>query len=269
MMKKLTCLLLAALLMLSAACAETEDVRKVLNPNEYSMIEVCDYWFDYDEHTVQGSFGDYVIETEELDGFDPEEICALTLAPDALIMLPNEAGEIVPATTDDLDAYVDAIRQTNEPISFYCEFEMNEEGVLTKLVYCVPGEYEVNDSILSPEYYNPNNYTLMRVEDAYQCDDEDYVVCASFGECDYSDESNPVWQGFDEEGMLISVAPDAEIEMSPNLDDEDNVPMSTVEFVELVSDKLDAYDGKYSFYCTFEMNEEGVLTKLVYDYMPY
>ena len=270
-MKKLICLLLAALLLFSAACAETKDMRLCLNPNEYTLIEVVDYWYDDDgnEHNVQGTFGDYIMELEAFEGFDPEDVYTLTLSPDAVIELPNADGEIVSATTADLDAFVDAMRSSDAPISFYCDFEMDENGVLTKLVYCIPDECTADETVITPEYYNPNHYTLMMVEDAYQCDDDDYVVCASFGDWDLSDDSNAQSVGFDQEGVLIVVAPDAVIEMSANLDDEDNIPMSIDEFMALVHETLDQHDQVYSFYCEFDMNDAGVLTRLTYVYLPY
>ena len=69
--------------------------------------------------------------------------------------------------------------------------------------------------------------------------------------------------------MLIVLAPDAVLEMAADLETADNVPMTVEQFMDLEKEVQAKYDGFCSFYCNFEMNEEGVLTKLVFTYLPY
>lgn len=270
-MKKLFCLMIAALALLTFACAEGTDAREILNPEGYSLIDVCDFWYEEgtDAPIVQGSFGDYIAETDVYEGFAMDDAYPLVVAADAVIALPDKDGNVVPATIEELDAFVAALRDANEPVSFFCSIELNEKGEVTKLIYCIPSEPTGEAPVLSPAFYNPNGYSLLRVDDAYQCDDEDYVVLGTFGEYDYSDELEPVSEGFEEPAMLIVLAPDAVLEMAADLETADNVPMTVEQFMDLEKEVQAKYDGFCSFYCNFEMNEEGVLTKLVFTYLPY
>ena len=148
-MKKVLSLLLAFALLctFTFACAEKEDMRAFYNPNGYTLLKVVDaYLDDADEYVVQGCFGDALpLEDGETEydsswiGFDDELVFALTLDKNAVIEMPASIHEIednVPGTIEDLIAFVQQLYDEQITVDFYCEFEMNEAGVLTKLVYC-------------------------------------------------------------------------------------------------------------------------------------
>lgn len=148
-MKKIFSLLLAVALLctFTFACAEKEDMRAFYNPNAYTLLKVVDAFVDDGgDYVVQGCFGDATpLEDGETEydggwvGFDDELVFALVLDKDAEIEMPASIYEIednVPATIDDLIAFVQQLHDEQITVNFYCEFEMNEDGVLTKLVYC-------------------------------------------------------------------------------------------------------------------------------------
>lgn len=148
-MKKGFSLLLAVALLctFTLACAETEDKRAFYNPNEYTLLQVFDaFQMEDDDYVVQACFGDAAMledwETEADGGwlgFDEELVFSLALAKDAVIEMPASLSTIeenVPATHEDLIAFVNQMREEQGYVEFYCEFEMNEEGLLTKLAYC-------------------------------------------------------------------------------------------------------------------------------------
>lgn len=148
-MKRIISLLLAFALLctFTFACAETEDKRTFYNPNEYTLLKVVDAFIDDGgDYVVQGCFGDAVpLEDGETEydgswvGFDDELVFALVLDKEAVIEMPASIYEIednVPATIDDLIAFVQQLYDEQITVDLKCEFEMNEDGVLTKLVYC-------------------------------------------------------------------------------------------------------------------------------------
>lgn len=148
-MKKFFSLLLAVALLctFTFACAETEDMRTFYNPNGYTLLKVVDaYLCDDGDYVVQGCFGDAApLEDWETEadgswvGFDDEAVFALVLSKDAVIEMPTSPSTIednVPATHEDLIAFVQQLYDEEGSADFYCEFEMGEDGVLTKLVYC-------------------------------------------------------------------------------------------------------------------------------------
>lgn len=146
-MKKFFSLLLAIMLLFAVACAETateaEDMRAFYNPENYTLLRVTDaFLMDDGAYVVQGRFGDIDL-TDDTNpvwlGFDKDFVCTLAIAPDAVIEMPESIYSIednVPATHDDVIAFVEAMREDTGNVDFYCEFEMNEDGVLTMLAYC-------------------------------------------------------------------------------------------------------------------------------------
>lgn len=148
-MKKFLSLLLAVALfcIFTFAHAESEDMRAFYNPNEYTLLKVVDaFHMDDGDYVVQGCFGDAAPLEDWQDesdgswvGFDNEQVFTLVLDKDAVIEIPASLDTIednVPATHEDLMAFVNQMREELNNVDFYCEFEMNEDGVLTKLVYC-------------------------------------------------------------------------------------------------------------------------------------
>lgn len=146
-MKKIFGLLLAVAMLFTCAYAENGDMRTFYNPNEYTLLKVVDAFLcDDGDYVVQGSFGDAAMledwETEADGGwvgFDNELVFSLVLDKDAVIEIPASPFTIednVPATQEDLTAFVQQLYEESDNVYFYCEFEMNEAGVLTKLVYC-------------------------------------------------------------------------------------------------------------------------------------
>lgn len=141
-MKKALGLLLALLLMLTAAYAETEDMREFYNPEHYSVLRVTDAWLmDDDDYVVQANFGeiDYTVEEEaKWIGFDEEKVFTLVLAKDAVIEMPESIYSVesnVPSSIEGLDALVCQMREELNNVELYCHYEMTAEGVLTKLIY--------------------------------------------------------------------------------------------------------------------------------------
>lgn len=143
-MKKFAALLLAVALLFTVACVHAEDMRAFYNPNNYPLLRVTDAFMAEDDSCclVQGTFGDIDTTVEwdaEWIGFDKENTFTLVLADDAVIEMPADIYSIednVPADCAAVIAFADANREEFNNVDFYCEFEMNEEGVLTKLVYC-------------------------------------------------------------------------------------------------------------------------------------
>ena len=142
-MKKIISLLLVATLLFAVACAESEDWRAFYNPNEYPLLKITDAFpADDGSYLVQGTFGD-IDTTEEWNakwiGFDTELVFTLKIAEDAEIEMPASIFTLVenlPATREDVVAFVEQLRAEGYTVDFYCHFEMNEEGLLTRLTYC-------------------------------------------------------------------------------------------------------------------------------------
>lgn len=119
------------------------------------------------------------------------------------------------------------------------------------------------------EFYNPENYPLLKVTDAFVTDDGQYVVQGSFGDIDYTEEWDAKWYGFDEEKVFtLVIADNAEIEMPTSIYDEDNVPATPADVV-AYCDEMRAEGYEVYFYSEFELDRDGKLTKLCYCYMPY
>ena len=270
-MKKLMILLLSVLLLFTAALADGQNAREILNPNGCELIKVIDSWIedDTDEFIVQGALGDHVVELG-LIGFADVDALPLTLDPGAVIELPDESGSNVPVTLDDLTAYVDALRESPDGIAFFCEFDMNEQGRLTRLSYYDLSDEDEEETGSGTQVWdpNPNGYSLLEVSDAWFIDEDgEYVVQGNLGEIDYSVEEDAKFFGFGEgDDCLLVILPDAVIELpDENLN---NVPATVDELIGYVQAQYDTV-GACSFYCTFELNETGALTRLVYCYMPY
>lgn len=142
-MKKLVSLFLIAAMLFTFACAETEDMRTFYNPNNYGLLMVTDAFIAEDgDYVVQGCFGEIDM-SDELDakwiGFDEESVFTLMIDENAVIEMPvsnYSIEENVPADRDAVIAFANEMREALNDVSFYCEFEMNEDGVLTKLIYC-------------------------------------------------------------------------------------------------------------------------------------
>lgn len=146
-MKKFFGLLLAVAMLFTFAFAEGMDMRALFNPNGYTLLKIVDVFLDdADDYVVQGCFGDALpLKEVEIEadggwvGFDDELVFPLELDKNAVIEMPASIHELennVSGTIDDLIAFMQQLYDEKITPDFYWEFEMNDAGVLTKLVHC-------------------------------------------------------------------------------------------------------------------------------------
>lgn len=168
-MKKVLCVMLSLLVL--AGCTATAEGSAILNPNGYDLLMVTDIFTNDDSEagesgeegaraeslTLQGVFGaisyptidDSVSEGESegmtMVGFDPEDTVSLTLAANGELWMPKDMlNPVENEKIDDLQAWYDAaqaqmadyLAEGQSSYSFYAQFEMNDDGELTKLEYC-------------------------------------------------------------------------------------------------------------------------------------
>lgn len=161
-MKRLTCLLAAALLFL-APCA-LADIALEINPEGYPLIEIYDIYTPEDLvpegevalTVVQGCFGEVDASKGEADmeliGFDEADVYTLEMTRDCVVLMPNDFMNLVEnVPCDDPVAWFrdfsekyydivgrDTLDEDGERIVYtaLANFEMDEDGRITRLEYC-------------------------------------------------------------------------------------------------------------------------------------
>ncbi len=144
-MKKFFSIILVGLLLFSVAVAgaEAQDARESFdpNPNHYTLMKVFDAYIDEEgDYVVQACFGDYNFDNDQSPdklGFDDEEVYTLILHKDAAIEMPPnmDDDDNVAVTADQFMDMVSQLREENSLDHFFCDFEMDDDCQLTKLVY--------------------------------------------------------------------------------------------------------------------------------------
>lgn len=142
--------------------------------------------------------------------------------------------------------------------------------VLTLVMLCCVCVAETEKEDMR-DFYNPENYTILRVTDAFITDEGTYLIQGMLGDFIMGeDESDITAIGFDPEFVItLKLDPFADIEMPTSVYDleEETVMATPNDVIEITNGMLLEF-GYIEMDCFFEMDEEGVLTMLKYFWQP-
>lgn len=148
------------------------------------------------------------------------------------------------------------------------------------------------------EEINPHGYKLLHITDVFTPDpeldendepiesEEGPVIQCSFGDIDLTDESDPQFIGFEREGQddgsdeeekdpfdgetfTLGLSPDCELLLPTDFENPTENHEVAIEDFEDWAAELSEIKGGIDFYATFEMDDDGNITKLEYFWTPF